>query len=138
MGVWFRLKQRKRWRGGGRSGSSGGRASDSELMKFCSPPPITCCAGWGWRGEGSWGPLMHHKPVGMWRRCGVGGGEAFSSQVMGSRPLVSLGFWTMNFTRVSRVFRQELHISLTPSHLGSDNTRQVRFWLTSFPCGQAF
>ena len=80
-------------------------------------------------------PLLHHKPVVMWRRCGVG--EAFFSRVIGCHPLVSLGFWTVNFTRVSRVFPQELCISLPPSHLGSD-TKQVRFWLTSFPCGQAF
>lgn len=77
---------------------------------------------------------MHRKPVVMRRQCGVG--EAFSSRVIGSRPLVSLGFWTVNFTRVSRVFPQELCISLPSSHLGSA-TQQVRFWLTSFPRGEA-
>ena len=98
-------------------------------------PPRAVRPGGGEERATGRGPLLHHKPVVMWRRCGVG--EAFSSRVIGSRPLVSLGFWTVTFTRVSRVFPQELCISLPPSHLGSD-TKQVRFWLTSFPCGQAF
>lgn len=139
--MWFRRKQRKRWRWKGDDAGLVqvvGRVTGS-WWSFALPPPTSCCAAWGWRGEGYWGgsgePLLHHKPVVMWRRCGVG--EAFSSQVIRSPPLVSLGFWTVNFTRVSRVFPQELCISLPRSHLCSD-TQQVRFWLTSFPCGQAF
>ena len=137
VGVWFRLKQRKRWRGDGRSSSSGGRASDGELMKFCSPATHLVLCGLGVARRGLLGtpdaPYACRDVAAVWWW-----GGAFSSRVMGSRPLVSLGFWTVNFTRVSRVFPQELRISLTASHLGSDNTQQVRFWLTSFPCGQAF
>ena len=63
-------------------------------------------------------------------------GEAFSSRVIGSRPLVSLGFWTELHESFSG-FSSGVVYFPSPKSLGSD-TQQVRFWLTSFPCGQAF
>ena len=129
------------WRGGGvvqaqatqamemegrwRRASSGGRASDGELMKFCSPAAhlVLCGLGVVRRGLlGREGPLLHHKPVVMWRRCGVG--EAFSSRVIGSRPLVSLGFWT------------ELHESFSGFSSGVvyfPSPKSLRLW---YPAGE--
>lgn len=60
--------------------------------------------------------------------------------------LGSVSLWSVNFPNVSQGFslpalgglsEMQLHISLLPGLLGSDNIRQVRLWFTSFPWKQA-
>lgn len=77
------------------------------------------------------------------------GGGTSCSFTTRSQSLVSLSLWTVNFTRISKIFFSspwvgqdnwnglELIIFLPSGHLDSDNTQQIRLLLTSFSWGQA-
>ena len=90
-----------------------------------------------------------NKPIVMWW-CGVGQEKHSVVRWSGLSLLVSLGHWTVNFARVSRFFSPPLRwnrvarvgwswvFPFPQVNQALIITQQVRLWLTSFPCGQAF